>query len=1177
MKQTSGALYLLFLAMGFCLFTNDSLYAQKTGDPFREFIRPTEPLSPQDALKAFTLPAEFEIQLVAAEPEIQKPLNMAFDIKGRLWITDSSEYPYPVQPGAKGKDTIKILEDTDGDGRADKITTFAEGLNIPMGLYPYKNGVIAFSIPDISFYEDTDGDDKADKVTRLFGPMGFERDTHGMNNSFRRGFDGWLCANHGFNNQTSVSGSDGHKIEMHSGNTYRMRLDGSRIEHFTHGQVNPFGSTFDEKGNLFTADCHSKPIYQILRGGYYPSFGKPDDGLGFVKQMMDHLHGSTAIAGVEIISGAQFPQEYQGNFFSGNVMTCRLNRNSPVYHGSTIVAKEEPDFLATTDPWFRPVDVRLGPDGALYVADFYNKIIGHYEVPLDHPGRDRHSGRIWRIVCKGKDYTHVDYSKLSVPQLIELLGSPNLTTRMLITDYLSDQKGQAVIEPLQHAVVEAKQPTIVVHALWVLFRLGALKDELISQAVSSPSELVRIHAAKILAERTSWDEQNRLQMVHALEDGNAFVQRAAAEALGLHPNLENIQPLFALRQRVPAEDNHLEYVVRRALMLQIRDSLVFKQLDWSTLNSAQRRELAQLSLAVPTEQAALYLIQTLQTEQIDQRVLPDYFRHIVRYLPADKLPHMIELARTKLAGDLDLQVEIIKAVLQGYQQKGLKFDPALTAWAMQLTDKLLAANADQPNQWVNLPVVEGEHANPWGVQQRASADGDQASPFFCSLTAGEQATGRLVSADFKIPAQLEFYIAGHVGFPKQPDHGLNYVQLKRSKDHSVIKRVSAPRNDLAQKVSWDLKEFAGEQGYLEIVDGDTGKAYAWLAVGRFQPAIVSVPPISLQQQNSRLSAAVFLVQQFHMRAAREKLVDLLSAERLDPGLMNELALAVITVDGTDAFRPLFPLPAVQVAATDVFQNAVIQAVIHQKLDQLDALFQRAFKSYPSRLQTQLAEVLSKQPQGADQLVSYAEKGIVAPQLLTEPGIQIQIQQAADQSLKTRVQKLISALPPREKKTQENIATHLKSHEAFKLSLENGQTVFEKNCAVCHQLAGKGAVVGPQLDGIGNRGLERLLEDVLDPNRAVDINFRTTTIITDAGRVFSGLKRREEGAVLVFVDNKGKEFTISKEEIEEQKQSPLSLMPANLLEILSPQQLHDLLAYLLQSTKKETAVIDGSVK
>ena len=1171
MKQNNlRTICLLFLVVVLCLGSPVSLFAQKKSDPFRRVIRPTEPLSPQDALKTFTLPPEFEIQLVASEPDIQKPLNMAFDIRGRLWITESSEYPYPVKKGKKGNDAIKILEDTNGDGRADKITTFVDGLNIPMGLYPYRQGVIAFSIPDISYYEDTNGDDKADKITKLFGPMGFERDTHGMNNSFRRGFDGWLYANHGFNNQTSVSGSDGHAVEMHSGNTYRMRLDGSRIEHFTHGQVNPFGSTFDEKGNLFTADCHSKPIYQLLRGGYYPSFGKPHDGLGFVKPMMDHLHGSTAIAGVEIISGDQFPTEYQGNFFSGNVMTSRVNRNSPVYHGSTIVAREEPDFLSSTDSWFRPVDIQLGPDGALYIADFYNKIIGHYEVPLDHPGRDRFRGRIWRIVRKDKDHKHVDYSKLSVVQLIESLVSTNLTTRMLITDYLSDQRGLDVIGPLRKSIHDAKQPTIVVHALWSLFRMGALTDDLIAQSVSNSSDLVRIHAAKILAERKSWNEQNRLQMVNALKDQNAFVKRAATESLGLHPKRENIKPLFTLLKSVSEEDNHLEYVVRRALMLQVRDPLVLKQLNWSMLNSTQRSELAKLLLAVPTQQAALYLIQYLKAEQVNQSAMPEYFRHIVRYIPAEKLPQIIQLAREKLVSDFDLQIEIIKAVIQGYQQKGLAFDSTLNEWANYLTRTLLATVSKEQLQWVNLPRSEGDNSNPWVLQQRKSADSDLMFPFLSSLPSGERSTGRLRSQEFTIPSMLEFYVAGHSGFPKKPDRGLNYIQLRRAKDHSVIKRLTTPRNDLAQKVSWDLKATAGEQGYLEIVDGDQEKAYAWLAFGRFQPKVVSVPRQSLQQQVSRMSSAAFLAQQFRDHSARDELVALLSSDLLDPGLMNVLALAVITLDHTDKFRPLFPLPVSQISAKDTFQRDVIRAVIDQKQDQVDALFQHAFKTYPSRLQTQLAEALSKQPQGMGQLITYIEKGIVSPQLLTEPAIQNQIQQSTNQKMKSRAQKIVSMLPPREKKTQESIAANRKLHATFKLSLDNGRVVFEKNCAICHQLAGKGAIVGPQLDGVGNRGLERLLEDILDPNRAVDLNFRTITIVTDAGRILTGLKRREEGAVLVFVDTKGKEFSISKNEIDEQKQSPLSLMPANVTEILSPQQLHDLLAYLLQSTKKVTA-------
>src|SRR4051812_48634071 len=185
-------------------------------DPFADVIRSTDPLTPAEELKSFHLPPGFEAQLFAAEPDIGKPMNMAFDARGRLWITQSREYPFPAPKDRKGRDVIKILEDTDGDGRADKITTFAEGLNIPIGLYPYRNGVIAFSIPNISYHEDTDGDGSADKQQVLYGPFGFEKDTHGMTSAFRRGFDGWIYACHGFNNTTTIKGTDGAAITMTS-------------------------------------------------------------------------------------------------------------------------------------------------------------------------------------------------------------------------------------------------------------------------------------------------------------------------------------------------------------------------------------------------------------------------------------------------------------------------------------------------------------------------------------------------------------------------------------------------------------------------------------------------------------------------------------------------------------------------------------------------------------------------------------------------------------------------------------------------------------------------------------------------------------------------------------------------------------------------------------------------
>ena len=162
----------------------------RAADPFSEYVRSSDPLTPEAELKTFHLPEGFEIQLFAAEPQISKPLNMAFDERGRLWITQSREYPFPVPLDKKGRDEIKILEDTDGDGRADRITTFVDELNIPIGIYPYRGGVIAWSIPNIWYFQDTDGDGKADKREVLYGPFDYSRDTHGNQASFRRGFDG---------------------------------------------------------------------------------------------------------------------------------------------------------------------------------------------------------------------------------------------------------------------------------------------------------------------------------------------------------------------------------------------------------------------------------------------------------------------------------------------------------------------------------------------------------------------------------------------------------------------------------------------------------------------------------------------------------------------------------------------------------------------------------------------------------------------------------------------------------------------------------------------------------------------------------------------------------------------------------------------------------------------------
>ncbi|HXT58607.1 MAG TPA: HEAT repeat domain-containing protein, partial [Pirellulales bacterium] len=548
-------------------------------------VAPTGPLSPKEQLEKFHVPPGFVVQLVAAEPQIHKPMNLNFDGQGRMYVTSSLEYPFPVKPGEAGRDIVSVLEDRDGDGRAEIVKELVTGLNIPIGVTPIAGGVIYHSIPNIYLWQGDPGKDGpqaggsgAKGSTLLYHEIGF-RDTHGMTNSFTRWIDGWIYCSHGFNNDSTVRGDDGREVKMNSGNTYRIRADGSRAEQVTHGQVNPFGLCFDPLGNEYSADCHTLPIYQLLRGAWYPSFGKPHDGLGYGPTMIGHNHGSTGIAGVVYYAADHFPPEYRDTVFIGNPVTGKVNHDRLEAHGSSYQAIEQPDFVSCDDPWFRPVDLKLGPDGALYILDFYNKIIGHYEVPLQHPGRDRFRGRIWRVVYTGVDGKAApprkmpDLAKLTADELIERLGDPNLTVRVLASEELCSRKAPPPL-PLGEGRGEGDaSETAAVrksHGLWIVERTtkGGLSEEQIERLAADASRIVRVHLVKALAERPEWTSEkfDLAALVRGkLSDEDAFVRRAAADALGRHPRIESVEPLLKLWAATPADDTHLIHVVRMSL------------------------------------------------------------------------------------------------------------------------------------------------------------------------------------------------------------------------------------------------------------------------------------------------------------------------------------------------------------------------------------------------------------------------------------------------------------------------------------------------------------------------------------------------------------------------------------------------------------------------------------
>ncbi len=679
-------------------------------------VRESAPLTPEEERASLTVPDGFEVQLFAAEPQVNKPVNLAFDARGRLWVTSSYEYPYAAArerwADAEGsrvsgsRDGIFILEDTDGDGRADKKTVFAGGLHIPTGVLPWGKGCIAWSIPNIWYFGDTDGDDVCDQRTVLFGPLGWEKDVHGNCSSFRLGPDGWVYGTHGFSNtshfkvkpehlQGAKPGDAGTELLLNSGNVYRFKPDGSRIELFTAGQVNPFGLAWDRWGHLYSADCHSAPIYQLIPGAVYPGFGKPHDGLGFGPVMIEHTHGSTGICGVVYLDRGIWGPQWDDRTLIGNVVTGRVNLDRLSFAGSTPVAHEEPDFITSKDPWFRPVDLQMGPEGALYVADFYNRIIGHYEVPLTHPGRDRERGRIWRVVKK---------------------------------------EGVRMPDPGLGAVA----------ALRFAARAGSLTGE-------------------------------QLETVKRfLNSSDAQERRVAVEALRRPVGVEWLPRLLQVLAGTAEEDGALRHLLKIVIREHLRLPGSVRLLETAVMAPVVKAEVLTMARSAGSPEAARYVFRCLQEDAGGMEDVSGTLTQLARDLPAGEL---MAFVRSRYAADPGRQADLLPAIVEGLQQRGELPGADLLAWGSGLADALLAGGKQGAEPaWRNLPGTPAA-ASPWGLERRMEEGAGEVRVLSSLATGAEQGTGTLLSREFAAPAHLSFLLCGHDGPPDQPAGGRNMVRL----------------------------------------------------------------------------------------------------------------------------------------------------------------------------------------------------------------------------------------------------------------------------------------------------------------------------------------------------------------------------------------------------------------
>lgn len=455
-----------------------------------------------EAAKAnFVLPEGYQIELFASELDfpIPNPVSITFDAQGRLWVATMPSYPH-YTPGNPPNDKIIVLEDTDRDGKADRHTVFADSLYLPLGFELGDGGVYLTQAPDFVFLKDTDGDGKADFRQTLLSGFGTE-DSHHTLNTYTWGPDGALYMHMGTFLHTQVETPYGPRRGAY-GNTWRyeprtMKLD----EYISYPYANPWGNIFTRDGTHLIADVSTGMNYFAPPLAVAIDYPKKHMG------MKDFLTASAKpkTCGIEIVSSRAFPENVQGNILLNTFIGFQgVRQHQPYEVGSGIAADEITPLLQSKDPNFRPVDLQFGPDGALYVVDWYNPVIQHGEQAFRDPNRDQTRGRIWRITHKGMPALEIlDLSTIGISEVLDQLKAYEDRTRYRARVRLREFPVQDVREALTTWIKEldAADPEFEQHkleALWVCQQLNEPDGVLLDELLGSDRIAVRAAATRVL-------------------------------------------------------------------------------------------------------------------------------------------------------------------------------------------------------------------------------------------------------------------------------------------------------------------------------------------------------------------------------------------------------------------------------------------------------------------------------------------------------------------------------------------------------------------------------------------------------------------------------------------------------------------------------------------------------
>jgi putative membrane-bound dehydrogenase-like protein len=540
-------------------------------------------LPPEDAAREMTLPDGFKATVFAAEPDVHQPIAMALDDRGRVWIAENHDYPSWKPPEQAGKCRIMVYDDENGDGRHDKATLFADGINFISGLEVGFGGVWVGAPPYLLFIPDKDRDDKPDGPAQVLLDGWEHQDTHETLNAFIWGPDGWLYGCHGVFTHSNV-GKPGAPPEQ------RQRLNASywryhplrhEFELFAEGCSNQWGIDFDDHGQAFATACVIPHLYHVVQGGRYQrqagNHFNPntyDD----LKTIADHRHyvgsrgphagngisdqagGGHAHCGAMVYLGGAWPAEYRNRIFFNNIHGSRINMDVLEPSGSGFVGKHGPDFILANDRASQILNLRYGPDGGAYLIDWYDRQQCHTMKPTDH---DRTNGRIFKVDYKTQKPVRVDLGKLSDEALVGLALEKNDWYVRHARKILQERRPGKPVHDAFEKLLSHEDPTRVLRAMWGLHATGGLTEALADRMLGHASAQVRGWAIQLACEERKPSEALRARFAAlAKDDPSPVVRLYLASAAGRLP-LDQRGPILdgLLGHAGDAQDQNLPLMI----------------------------------------------------------------------------------------------------------------------------------------------------------------------------------------------------------------------------------------------------------------------------------------------------------------------------------------------------------------------------------------------------------------------------------------------------------------------------------------------------------------------------------------------------------------------------------------------------------------------------------------